>query len=174
MQELAMAQVVAYKAQNPAPAATQTASGSESGNPPVLKRGTPNSKLRRPKPKPAAPPPPTTLVDERLSGYILSYGGSPTYVYTARTDGEAASLIYVTVVAQADTQGQLQPAIQSVTDATHLDRTPWMRPIDVVDAEASNRASILFELRGENSRQFALYRVIAARAEQTFLTGTTQ
>lgn len=176
MQELAKAQVATYQAQNPARAAGQSASqsGSDSGNPPVLKRGTPNSKLRHPKAKPAAPPPPAALVDEQLTGYTLSYGGSPTYVYTARTDGEGASLIYVTVVAQADTQGQLQPAIQSVTDATHLDRTPWMRPIDAVDAEASNRASLLFELREENARQFALYRVIAARAEQIFLTGTTQ
>jgi hypothetical protein len=43
-----------------------------------------------------------------------------------------------------------------------------------VDAEASNRASLLFELRAQNSRQFALYRVIGAHAEQTFLTGSTQ
>jgi hypothetical protein len=40
--------------------------------------------------------------------------------------------------------------------------------------EASNRASMLFELRGQNARQFALYRVIADRPEQIFMTGTTQ
>ena len=73
-----------------------------------------------------------------------------------------------------DTFGDLKPAIQSVTDAAHLDRTPWMRLVDVVDVDASNRASVLFEMRGQTARQFALYRVIAARAEQTFLTGTTQ
>jgi hypothetical protein len=49
-----------------------------------------------------------------------------------------------------------------------------MRLVDVVDAEASNRASLLFELRAQNSRQFALYRVIGAQAAQTFLTGSTQ
>jgi hypothetical protein len=49
-----------------------------------------------------------------------------------------------------------------------------MRLVDAVDAEASNRASLLFELRAQNSRQFALYRVIGTRAEQTFLTGSTQ
>jgi hypothetical protein len=47
-----------------------------------------------------------------------------------------------------------------------------MRLIDAVDAEASNRASLLFELRAQNSRQFALYRVIGADAEQALLTGT--
>jgi hypothetical protein len=64
--------------------------------------------------------------------------------------------------------------MKSVTDAAHLDRTPRMRLVDAVDAEASNRASLLFELRAQNSRQFALYRVIGARADQTFLTGTTE
>jgi hypothetical protein len=46
--------------------------------------------------------------------------------------------------------------------------------VDVVDVEASNRASLLFEMRGQSSRQFALYRVIAVKPEQIFLTGTTQ
>jgi hypothetical protein len=49
-----------------------------------------------------------------------------------------------------------------------------MRLIDVVDAEASNRASLLFELRAARSRQFALYRVIAAKPEQIFVTGSTE
>jgi hypothetical protein len=114
------------------------------------------------------------LLDEELKGYTLSYGGADTFVYMAHTDGDGDALRYVTVVAQKDSLGTLQPAIQSVTDAAHLDRTPRMRLVDVVDAEASNRASLLFEMRGEQARQFALYRVIAARAEQTFLTGTTQ
>ena len=51
---------------------------------------------------------------------------------------------------------------------------PWMRLVDVVDAEASNRASLLFEMRAEHVRQFALYRVIGAQAEQVFQTGTTE
>lgn len=117
---------------------------------------------------------PLVLQDEELKGYTLSYGGAATFVYSAHTAGSGAALRYVTVVAQKDALGALKPAIESVTDAARLDRTPRMRLVDVVDAEASNRASILFELRGENEREFALYRVIAARAEQTFLTGTTQ
>jgi hypothetical protein len=117
---------------------------------------------------------PVALMDEELKGYTLSYGGAATYVYTAHTAGTGAALRYVTVVAQADGLGELKPAIQSVTDAAHLDRTPRMRFVDVVDVEASNRASLLFELRGESSRQFGLYRVIAAHSDQIFLTGTTQ
>jgi hypothetical protein len=114
------------------------------------------------------------LLDEELKGYTLSYGGAATYVYTAHTAGTGADLRYVTVVAQADAMGELKPAMQSATDAAHLDRMPRMRFVDAVDVEASNRASLLFELRGQSSRQFGLYRVIAAKPEQIFLTGTTQ
>lgn len=164
MQVLARAQLAAYGviAAKSAPIQVRASASSR-----------PNSKLRHAiTPESAHTQEP--LLDEQLSGYTLSYGGTATYVYMAHTDREGIALRYVTVVAQRNTFGELQPAIQSVTDAAHLDRTPWMRLVDVVDAEASNRASLLFELRGQTSRQFALYRVIATRSEQTFLTGTTQ
>jgi hypothetical protein len=122
----------------------------------------------------AAPAPSVPLLDEDLKAYTLSYGGAATYVYSANTGGTGAALRYVTIVAQADGLGDIKPAIQNVTDAAHLDRSPKMQFVDVVDAEASNRASLLFELRSQNARQFALYRVIASHPEQIFLTGTTQ
>ncbi len=114
------------------------------------------------------------LMEEDLRGYLLSYGGAPTFVYTAHTAGTGAALRYVTVVAQKDVFGNLQTAFSSVTDAAHLDQTPWMRLVGVVDAEASNRASLLFEMREQGSRQFALYRVLGSRSEAVFTTGTTQ
>ena len=124
--------------------------------------------------KKAAAPAEIPLQDEELKGYTLSYGGLPTYVYSAHTAGTGATLDYVTVVAQADALGELKEAMDNVTDAAHLDRTPRMRLVDAVDVEASNRASLLFELRGQRERQFGLYSVIGARADQKFLSGTTQ
>lgn len=125
--------------------------------------------------KTVAPAPPMiALMGEQLKGYTLSYGGAATYVFMAHTAGTGAALRYVTVVAQANDLGELKPALQRVTDEAHLDRAPQMKFIDVVDAEASNRASLLFELRAQNSRQFALYRVIAAQAEPIFITGSMQ
>jgi len=164
MQAMARAQLAAYAAGKTAPATVAT--------PSTAAKKAPASRTthRTTTPAPAA----VGLLDEELKGYTLSYGGAATYVYTAHTAGTGADLRYVTVVAQADALGELKPAMQSVTDAAHLDRTPWMRFVDVVDVEASNRASMLFELRGQSSRQFALYRVIADRPEQIFLTGTTQ
>ena len=46
--------------------------------------------------------------------------------------------------------------------------------VDVVDADASNRASLLVELRAQHTRQFALYRVIGAKADQVFVSGSTE
>ncbi len=166
MQAAARAQLATYEAANAvAPPPTP---------PPAPDPHRPGSKLRRGVAKETPPPPPEALLDEKLTGYTLSYGGAATYVYSAHTDGLGAAQRFVTLVAQLNTQGEPEIAITSVTDATHLDRTPRMRLVDAVDAEASNRASLLFELRAQNSRQFALYRVIGARADQTFLTGSTQ
>ncbi len=117
---------------------------------------------------------PVVLKDEAVKAYTLSYGGAATYVYTAVSPGAGGVDRYVSVVAQREPVGSLQLALASVTDAKHLDRTPWMRLVDAVDAEASNRASLLFELRAQSSRQFALYRVIGAEAEQTFVTGVPE
>jgi hypothetical protein len=127
----------------------------------------------------AAAKPQVVLSDEVLKGYVLSYGGAATYAFSASMvppPGAAAGtpVRYVTVVTQADANGELKPALENVTDAQHLDRTARMRLVDVVDAEASNRASLLFELRAQQSRSFALYRLIGAEAEQTFSTGSTQ
>ena len=171
MEAAAQAQLAAYAAAN---GGSATAKGNA---PPPGDARHPNSKLRRgvtPDTKPAAAPEAAKLADEQLKAYTLSYGAPATYVYTAHTEGMGPELRYVTVVAEVDMQGNPQIALKSVTDAAHLDRTPRMRLIDAVDVEASNRASLLFELREQGSRQFALYRVIGAHADQIFLTGTTQ
>ncbi len=162
MQDIARAQLAAY-ASTPAKTATPAPK-------PAAKTATP-VRTHHPATPPSAPIP---LLDEELKAYTLSYGGAATYIYSAHTAGTGAALRYVTIVAQADGLGELKPAIKSVTDAAHLDRSPQMKFVDVVDAEASNRASLLFELRGQNSRQFGLYRVIASHSDQIFLTGTTQ
>lgn len=172
MQALARARIAAYQAASATVSSTVSSTASSPAK--SAPKATANSKARRPVSKQSAPPP-VELDEEQLKGYTLSYGGAATYVYTAHTPGDGASLRYVTIVAQSDSFGNLQqPAIQSVTDAAHLDRTPWMRLVDAVDADASNRASLLFEMRGQSARQFALYRVIAARSEQIFVTGTIQ
>ena len=102
------------------------------------------------------------------------YFSAPVTSYTARVLATASRPErFVTVIAQTDAEGKLQPAMRSVTDATHLDRTPRYRLIDVVDADGSNRASLLMELRAQHSRQFALYRLLGSKPDQIFVSGTT-
>ena len=140
-----------------------------------------------PSPTPASPHPihagpPAThahhpLTSEELKSYTLSYGGLPTFVYTAVNEPVASAPTqpdrYIALVAQQLPSGELQLAFSSVTDADHLDRTPWFRFIDVVDPDASHRASLLFELRGHTTRQFALYSILSAHATEQFLTNPT-
>lgn len=134
--------------------------------------------------KPPAPAP-LRLQNEQITGYTLSYGGLPTFVYTAEVASTVANpgnlptaaanpTLYVTVVAQRLPSGELQPALNAVTDSAHLDRSPRLRLIDAVDPDASHRASLLFEMRAGSSRQFALYRLISAKADQTFTTASIE
>ena len=179
MRGMAAAQLAAYAAKggamNPKSSAGSPAAGSGaatgSGAVPRLRAGAGSGVKSRLRGASAAAP---AMVEEDLRGFQLSYGGAPTYVYTAHTAGGGEAMRYVAVVAQAGAGGELQQAMASVTDAGHLDRTPWLRLVDAVDAEASNRASLLFELRGKEARQFALYRVLGGRSDQLFATGTTE
>jgi hypothetical protein len=123
-----------------------------------------------PKPVSSAP---FQFADEHIEGFTLSYGGLPTFVYTA-TVPSAGPQLYAIVVTQRLPSGELQTALTAVTDSAHLDRTPWLRLVDAVDPDAGHRASLLFELRGQTSRQFALYRILSAKADQIFITNPVQ
>ncbi len=122
----------------------------------------------------ARPAPGAVLTDEDMRGYTLSYGGAATFVYSATSAGPNGTSRYVNLVAQREPAGELKVAMLNVTDSAHLDTTPRFQLVDAVDAEASNRAALLFQLRAQSSRQFALYRVIGAEAQQLFVTGSTQ
>lgn len=132
---------------------------------------TPRSRTRKTAQPAPPPPPPLPLANEELNGYALTYGGLPTFVYSVETPLFSGGPVYLTMVAQTLPAGNIQVSFVSVTDAAHLDRTPWFRFVDAVDPDGSHRASLLFELRAQNSRQFALYRLITANAEQSFATG---
>ena len=91
-------------------------------------------------------------------------------VLSAHNDAPAASRKYVTIIAQPDLYGNVLVLLKSVTDMAHLDETPRMRLVDAVDALADNRGELLFELRGDGSRQFALYRIYRGTVEKLFVS----
>jgi len=127
---------------------------------------------KKPRPKPAPESlPPAPLLDEQFRVFELSYGSAATMVLTARSEGTGRQQKFLTLVAQPDLYGNVLVLLKNVTDAAHLDEAPRMRLVDAVDAMADNRGELLFELRGETQRQFALYRVLRGRAEQLFVSG---
>lgn len=179
MQALARPIVVAYLAKNKlqavavvapvsAPAAKAGPSFASTPKTAAAKSATTAAGRRK-----AAVPAPVVaaFTSEELKGYELTYGGLPTFVYAAEVPVAASGPVYVTLVAQRLPSGELQTGLSNVTDATHLNRTPWLRLVDVVDPDASHRGSFLMELRAQSSRQFALYRLVTAKAEQEFVTG---
>jgi hypothetical protein len=111
------------------------------------------------------------LEDEQFRVFELAYGAGATLVLTAHSGGPTASQKFVTIVAQPDLYGNVRVLFKSVTDMAHLDETPRMRLVDAVDALADNRGELLFELRGDGSRQFALYRIYRGTVEKLFVTG---
>ncbi|KAA6460227.1 hypothetical protein DYQ86_14375 [Acidobacteria bacterium AB60] len=122
--------------------------------------------------QPSEPPAPgPELQDEQFRVFELTYGSGATMVLTADTGGPLAKEKFVTIIGQPDLYGNLRVLLKNVTDGTHLDETPHMRIVDAVDALADNRGELLFELRGETSRQFALYRVMRGRADKLFVAG---
>lgn len=113
---------------------------------------------------------PATLADEDFRVFELSYGAGATLVLSAHTENVGAVVKYATLVAQPDLYGHLRVLLKSVTDTAHMDQSPRMRLVDAVDALADNRGELLFEMRGQSQRQFALYRVDRGQIEQIFAT----
>ena len=130
----------------PAPAAAVNSSNSDDSNeppPPVIKRGKPTaSSSATAATAPANTPPAPKPAPQK----------------------------FVTIIAQPDLYGGVLVLYKTVADTAHLDDKPRMRLVDAVDAMADNRGELLFELRGQTQRQFALYRVLRGSAEQLFAT----
>jgi hypothetical protein len=138
---------------------------------PAPKRASTTRKSTKPAPP---PPPPAALEGEEFRVFELAYGSGATLVLSAHTGGAATQQKFVTLITQPDLYGNLLVLKKNVTDGAHLDDKPRMRLVDAVDALADNRGELLFELRGNTQRQFALYRVLRGQAEQLFVTGGGQ
>ncbi len=120
----------------------------------------------------APAPAKAVFTNERFKAFELTYSGGATLVYTAETQSRAGKTKYVTLIAQPDFNGVPRVLFTSVTDDDHLDQTPKMRLVDAVDARASNRGDLVFELRRAHDREFVIYRIAGGQAEQVFTTGS--
>ena len=141
---------------------------------PAPKKPTAAAAKRKPAPAAPPPPPPAELEDEQFRVFELSYGGGATMVFSAWADvttpDQKTARKFITLIAQPDLYGGVSVLSKSVTDTAHLDLKPRMRLIDAVDAVGDNRGLLVFELRGQSERQFALFRVLRGQASQVFAT----
>ena len=111
---------------------------------------------------------PPVLEDVQFRVFSLSLGGGSTMVYSARAASDPEK--YVTIIAQPDFYGNAQVLLKHVASASNLDAAPRMRLIDAVDTQGDGRADLIFELRGQSYRQFAIYRIAGGQATQVFAT----
>lgn len=108
------------------------------------------------------------LQDVQFKVYSLSFGGGSTMVFSARAASDPEK--YVTIIAQPDFYGNAQVLLKHVASGDNLDATPRMRLIDAVDTQGDGRGDLIFELRGQTYRQFAIYRIAGGQATQVFVT----
>lgn len=122
----------------------------------------------RHKTKPVVSPAPPILEDETFHAYGLTFGGGATMVLSGHAGTDPVK--YVTVVASPDFYGNPQVLLRQVTSSNDLDAVPRLRLIDAVDTTGSGGADLVFELRGQSFRQFAIYRIEGGQATQVFIT----
>jgi hypothetical protein len=80
----------------------------------------------------------------------------------------AAESYSVTLVTRTDIYGNLQKLYSAVTDKFHLDVTPRLELIDVVDADADGRGELLFRETTDTGAGYVIYRATADKLWKMF------
>jgi hypothetical protein len=80
----------------------------------------------------------------------------------------AAQPFSVLLVARTDIYGDLRRLYSSVTDKFHLDVTPRLELIDVVDADGDKRGELLFRETSDVGSGFVIYRATADKLWKMF------
>jgi len=76
---------------------------------------------------------------------------------------------YVTIVAQPDFYGQPKVLLKEVTSDNALDVAPRYRLVELPwIRKATGARTLIFELRGQTYRQFAIYRIAGWHGDPVF------
>jgi hypothetical protein len=116
------------------------------------------------------------LENAQFRAFDVWVTGQPVMIFTADAKIPAASgasnvpvdSYSVTVVARTDIYGNLQKLYSGVTDRFHLDVTPRLELIDVVDADADGRGELLFRETTDTGTGYVIYRATADKLWKMF------
>jgi hypothetical protein len=87
---------------------------------------------------------------------------------TAQADSDSAPQYSVLMVAYPDTYNNLHPIYVGVTDKYHLDLTPRLELVDVVDADGDGRGELLFREITDGGNGWVIYRATADKLWKMF------
>jgi len=108
--------------------------------------------------------------DVSLRFFDLSNSNEPVLVLSAKTrraDSHASENAddpkEIMLIARTNLEGEVKKLFFSQTDSRHLDQTPRMELIDVVDADGDGRGELLFRRVFDTGSAYAIYRVTSDR-----------
>jgi hypothetical protein len=115
--------------------------------------------------KPELKPVETELENIQFQGFDLWTNNQPVMILSAEAsvpgDGSAtlaAGKYSITLAARTDIYGNLRKLYSGVTDKFHLDVTPQLELIDVVDADGDGRGELLFRETSDVGSGYVIYR----------------
>ncbi len=128
--------------------------------------------------KRAGKPPVPVLENVQMTAYDLWTNGQPVMVFSAdahvpppgATNGVAGTdpQYSIMLVAHPDLYNNLSKLYVGVTDKFHLDITPRLDLIDVVDADGDGRGELLFHETSDAGSGYVIYRVTADKLWKMF------
>jgi hypothetical protein len=121
--------------------------------------------------KPAEP----VFESVQFRGFDVWVNNQPVMVFSAEAHlpaaagAESAPESYsITLVARTDIYGNLRKLYSGVTDKFHLDVTPRLELIDVVDADGDGRGELLFRESTDAGSGYIIYRATADKLWKMF------
>jgi len=108
--------------------------------------------------------------DVTVRFFDLSNSNEPVLVLSAKTrpaDSNVSESLAepkeIMLIARTNLEGEVKKLFFSQTDSRHLDQTPRMELIDVVDADGDGRGELLFRRVFDTGSAYAIYRVTSDR-----------